>query len=225
MAKKRNKLGWVDVPLNKLHKAPWNYKKEDEDTQRILENNLKAKGQIINVIIRELDDGKLEVVNGNHRLTAFHSIDWKDKVHCFHLGKISKADAEATAISTNELNFEKDPLKLASVIEDIAKVYTIDEMAEVLPYSKEEIHNYQNLLTFEWNFGEDEATEGEIQGGDTFSDVDFTRLIKVVVTEETFKRWNELKKKMRTTLGYDNESKVIEFAIIEALNIPDESIQ
>ena len=222
MAKKRNKLGWIDVPLNKLQKAPWNYKKENEETQRLLENNLKAKGQIINVIIRELENGKLEVVNGNHRLTAFHSIDWKDKVHCFHLGKVSQAEAETTAISTNELNFEKDPLKLASVISDIMKVYTIEEMTEVLPYSKEEINNYQNLLTFEWNFGEE---EGEIEGGDTFSDVDFTRQIKVAVTEETFKRWNELKKKMRTTLGYDNESKVIEFAIIEALNIPDESIQ
>ena len=54
---------------------------------------------------------------------------------------------------------------------------------------------------------------------------EFEKEIKFKVTDETFARWQELKDRFENIIGYENDSKVFEFAIIEALNIPLESIQ
>ena len=52
----------------------------------------------------------------------------------------------------------------------------------------------------------------------------FDHTIKVKVSKDIYDNWMQLKKRMLQLNGYDNESKVIEFAIIEALNIPYESL-
>ena len=64
-----------------------------------------------------------------------------------------------------------------------------------------------------------------------FKETDFSgeanlnKTITIKVTEETYNRWKELNEKISKMMEYENESKVFEFAIIEALNIPLESIQ
>ena len=60
---------------------------------------------------------------------------------------------------------------------------------------------------------------------DTFSDTKYDKTINVKVTNETYKRWLELKDRLNGIIGYDNESKVLEFAIIEAINIPLKSLE
>ena len=62
MEKKGNKLGYIDISIDKLIKADWNYKTEDTAKQEKLKENIKRNGQIENIIIRELDTGFFEVV-------------------------------------------------------------------------------------------------------------------------------------------------------------------
>ena len=52
----------------------------------------------------------------------------------------------------------------------------------------------------------------------------FTKVITIKVSEETFEAWELLCENWGDVLGYDNKSKVFEFAIIEALNIPIASL-
>ena len=61
------KKGFIDIEVKQLVKADWNYKQENEIQTENLINNFKRNGQIENIIIRELDSGFFEVVNGNHR--------------------------------------------------------------------------------------------------------------------------------------------------------------
>ena len=74
MEKKKYKLGFIEVPIDKLVKADWNYKTEDDKKQEKLKENIKRNGQIENILIRELDTGYYEVVNGNHRLSVLKEL-------------------------------------------------------------------------------------------------------------------------------------------------------
>lgn len=218
MGKKKYQMGFIEMPLEKLVKADWNYKTEDENKQAKLKENIKRNGQIENIIIRELDTGYFEVVNGNHRLSVLSDLKQKG-VHCYNLGKISQAQAIRIAIETNETKFDTDSVTLAERIKELTEDFNIEELVETLPYTKQEIENFSKLTNFDW----EEYTEN--QTIDTLDDVEFDKKITVNVTNETFKRWLELKDRFQGIIGYDNESKVFEFAIIEALNIPLKSLE
>ena len=211
------KKGFVDIEISKLIKADWNYKEENEKlTEKLLEN-MKRNGQIENILIRELDTGFYEVVNGNHRLDVMKILKLK-KVHAYNFGKIKLPQAQRIALETNETKFESDSIKMAELITSLTKEFPADDLVETMPYTMDEIINMGELVNF--NFDEFENKE-EV---DTFGDKDFTQEIKLKVSHETYKRWEELQSKMEDLLGYKNESKVFEFAIIEALNIPNECI-
>jgi len=144
------KKGMNSLPIAKLVEADWNYKQDNEMTQRILANNIKKNGQIINIITRELDDGTHEVVNGNHRLKALRDIGAKDAV-CFNLGNITLSEAKRIAIETNETNFKPSLYRLSSLIAEITRDVKYDLNVKydfekhTLPYSNEEIHRFKEI--------------------------------------------------------------------------------
>ena len=141
------------------------------------------------------------------------------KAHAYNFGKISLAEAQRIAIETNETKFESDSIKLAEIITTLTKEFPQDELVSTMPYTDDEINNMQDLVKFDFNeFGNTDEV-------DTMSDTDFSYKVTVKVTEETYEKWKELKSRMNDILGYDNESKVFEFAVIECLNIPEECLK
>lgn len=211
------KKGFTDIETSKLIKAEWNYKEEDEKQTAKLIENFKRNGQVENIQIRELEDGKYEVVNGNHRLDVMNSIGLK-KCHTYNHGKISLAEAQRLAIETNETRFNTNAFKLGELIKDMSGTFSLDEMAETMPFTSEEMSNMIDVLDFDWNtFEDDEPLDLEKEDK-------FDNTISFKVSEDTYRNWMELRKRMKELNGYDNESKVFEFAVIEALNIPVESL-
>ena len=218
MEKKGYKLGFIEIPTDKLVKADWNYKTEDPNKQEKLKENIKRNGQIENIIIRELETGFYEVVNGNHRLSVLKALNI-EKAYSYNLGKISQAQAIRIAIETNETKFDTDSIALAERVKELTEEFDLKDLINTLPYSEIEIDNFSKLTDFDWNMYETEDLS------DTFSDTKYDKTINVKVTNETYKRWLELKDRLNGIIGYDNESKVLEFAIIEAINIPLKSLE
>ena len=218
MEKKGYKLGFIEIPIDKLVKADWNYKTEDPNKQEKLKENIKRNGQIENIIIRELETGFYEVVNGNHRLSVLKALNI-EKAYSYNLGKISQAQAIRIAIETNETKFDTDSIALAERVKELTEEFDLKDLINTLPYSETEIDNFSKLTDFDWEQYETEDLS------DTFSDTEFNKTINVKVTNETYKRWLELKDRLNGIIGYDNESKVLEFAIIEAINIPLKSLE
>ena len=85
-----------------------------------------------------------------------------------------------------------------------------------MPYSKDEIDNMSDLVNFDFDEFE---TEAEIDSAEKFNIE-----IKFKVSHETNERWKELKDRIETIGGFSSDSKVFEFAVIEALNIPKECL-
>ena len=211
-------MGFIEIPTEKLVKADWNYKTEDPNKQEKLKENIKRNGQIENIIVRELETGFYEVVNGNHRLSVLKALNI-EKAYSYNLGKISQAQAIRIAIETNETKFDTDSIALAERVKELTEEFDLKDLVNTLPYSETEIDNFSKLTDFDWEQYETDDLS------DTFSDTEFNKTITVKVTGETYKRWLELKDRLNGIIGYDNESKVMEFAIIEAINIPLKSLE
>ena len=52
----------------------------------------------------------------------------------------------------------------------------------------------------------------------------YDKVITLKVSNETYEAWELLKENWGDVLGYDNDSKIFEFAVIEALNVPIASL-
>lgn len=175
------KKGWVEIDVKKLAKADWNYKEDDLTKSEKLRNNIKLNGQIENIIVRELDTGFFEVVNGNHRYEVFKELEF-EKVMCFNLGKgISDEKAQRIAIETNETKFNTDNIKLAGLIAQILKVEPMEELVGTMPYSQEELENFEKMLEFNW--GEIEEKAKSSSGTDDEFDTITLKLPKDIINQ------------------------------------------
>ena len=52
----------------------------------------------------------------------------------------------------------------------------------------------------------------------------FDKVITLKVSKETFEMWEQLCENWGEVLGYENKSKVFEFAMVECLNVPIASL-
>ena len=211
------KKGWNDIKISKLIKAVWNYKEENKTLTEKLTENIKRNGQIESIMIRELDTGFYEVVNGNHRLDVMSHLKIK-KAHCYNFGKISEAQARRIAIETNETNFKSDPLKLAGLVKELTTEFNIEELTKTMPYDEAQLNEMIEINDFDWNELSSKSLDDENYKEKYVK-------INLEASEYTYKLWLDINKKMEKILGYKNEAKVFEFMCAEMNNLPLESIK
>lgn len=134
--------GFCSIPIEKLVKAGWNYKVDNQELSEKLENNIKRNGQIENVIIRELDTGFFEVVNGNHRLDVLSRLGFQE-VYCYNLGNITESQAKRIAVETNETKFTGKIDELAAIMKELSVEF--DDIDLTMPFSQEEMDEMLNV--------------------------------------------------------------------------------
>lgn len=130
--------GFVDVPVELLAVADWNYKKENKKLQQKLKNNFMLNGQVENLLIRELDTGFFEVINGNHRLIVMRELKMH-MAHCYNFGVISDAKAKRIAIETNETKFDTDEEKLSELLKEIEENFDFSDMESTMAFTEAEL--------------------------------------------------------------------------------------
>jgi len=181
----------IEIPVNKLKKADWNYKKDDEILLNKLINNIKKNGQIENLIVRELPDGYFEVINGNHRLDALCSLGYS-KAYCVNLGNITETIAKRIAIETNETKFETNNYQLSEIIKELIDAFPKDNLLDTLPFDEKILDTVERVITDEMpdftEFGESGVLEGF-----SFDNVNLGNEIDNIVSPEDIKREMECK--------------------------------
>ena len=138
-------IGFSDVDTSVLVKAVWNYKVDDEYKKSKLIANFESNGQVENIIIRDLEDGTYEIVNGNHRYDVMVELGI-EKCHVYNLGVISQNKAMRLALETNETRFVSDEDKLAATLDALLVEYDLSELSSTLPWSEEEIEALQGKI-------------------------------------------------------------------------------
>lgn len=150
------------IPFELLVKAAWNYKVDNDNLVKKLIENIKRNGQVVNTLVRELDTGYYEVIDGNHRYDAFANLK-VNYVLCFDFGRLSDAKAKRIAVEINETRFESDNIKLAETMADISTEYSLEELEVSMPFTMSELENFSDVLEFDWNDmgGGPEGPEGK----------------------------------------------------------------
>ncbi len=132
---------YKDIKVSKLRKAAWNYKGGDAELAQKLKENIKQNDQIENLIVRDLDNGTFEVVNGNHRYDALVELGIEDAM-CCNLGIITDSRAKKLAIITNETKFPVDATKLAVLIKEISEDIDLEDLVPTMPFSLDELEYF-----------------------------------------------------------------------------------
>lgn len=141
---------YVAIPVAKLRKAPWNYKTDDPHKAESLTRGISKRGQIVNLIVRELPKGLYEVVNGNHRLDSMLALEAKEAV-AYNLGPVGVEEAQLVAVETNDLAFQNDELKFAQTIASIATKFTVDQIAETTAIPVQQVTDFMEMLKFDFS--------------------------------------------------------------------------
>lgn len=205
----------VVIDVDDLVPADWNYKTNgtQEEIEKLLKS-IEQDGSAGIPAVRELDN-KFEVIDGNHRLQAVIELGW-NKIYCENFGDISKAKAITIARRRNHKWFDDDMLKYAKIFkDDVLTEFTKEELSEYMPDSLNDMYNLEKLLDFDW-----QQFDADID----YEESDGARTIKIIVLPQVYDLWLKWLKISKELMGYESESKALEFALIEAINVPKESV-
>src|SRR4030067_767860 len=149
-------------PIELLVKADWNYNTDDEFQSERLRNNLKKRGQIENIHVRELETGYYEVINGNHRLDELTLLA-KSFVLAYDHGKISLSEAQRITIETNETDFKPDDNKLSAILNSLVLEYGEEDLKITIPFTDDEFSELLNLTIEPLDVELNEVDEDDFQ--------------------------------------------------------------
>lgn len=202
------------IELDKLVKAVWNYKLEDEALTEKLIENMKRNGQIENIIVRELETGFYEVVNGNHRYEALKALESKEVI-AYNLGKITLQEAQRIAIETNETKFQTDQIKLAGVIGELSNVFTADDLVKTLPFSQQEIDNFLQMNSYDPNSFAKPSGDSSGEAGARTHD---PSVIHIKMSDDLKEQWEKWKQLLQGQSGIDaNDYNAFTYAVEAAI--------
>jgi hypothetical protein len=203
------------IAIGDLVPADWNYKGDATEGQlEKLARSIQRDESAGVLPVREIDDGKYEVIDGNHRLEAIRKLGWI-VVTCENFGAISIAEAIALSRRRNKEWFEDDPLKLAAAMNEyVFPEIDMKELETFMPESMEELENYKQLAGFDWEQPELKPHDGA-KGSK----------VVLVLSEELAEAFSQKVSQIKLHLGDDGDEAAIA-AIMQVLkNIPLEEYE
>jgi len=199
------------APIDRLVPADWNYKKEGdpEEKEKFKSSILDAKSAGT-LAVRELENGYLEVLDGNHRLEAVTELGWTH-VDVEDFGKISLARAFVLARRFNYQWFSDDPVALARGFKAAVDEFGLDEITEFMPDTAQEIQDQLDYLEFDWNSLPDNGKNKK--GGE--APQEFVK-IELSVPRETYNIWFDLKEALKEERGFDSDETCFDHIVKKA---------
>ena len=223
----KNRTQVSEAEVSKLIHAEWNYKTDGTEEQiESLANAINRQKSCGVLAVREVEikgETVLEVMDGNHRLSAIRDVLKWEKVPVENFGPLSQVEAIILTRQRNEQWFEDDKLKLANLFVDhVFPEISHEELELILPENSQQLEIYSEMAAIDWSEpvlkGEEESESGEVEFNNT-------KTIRLNVNEEVYNLWLKWCERAKKITGLDNEQRAFEFAVIEALNVPEENLE
>lgn len=133
-----NKIKLEMLAPNQLTPNPWNTNIVSPENQHKLEESVKRFGIFKPILVRELSDGTLQIIGGEHRWDAAKSLGHSE-VPVVNLGRISDKKAKEIGLVDNGRYGADDTLQLANLLEDLG--VSAEELAGFMPYSESDFNS------------------------------------------------------------------------------------
>lgn len=115
---------------------PWNSNHiSDPENERKLKESLQRYGFFKPVLVRELEDGRLEILGGEHRWRAAQELGYSE-VPIANLGHVDDKTAKEIGLLDNGRYGEDNTVELAALLDELGT-----DIAGILPYSDAEVQS------------------------------------------------------------------------------------
>jgi hypothetical protein len=114
-----------------LYPNPWNTNRVAPQNESKIDASIKRFGVFKPIIVRELEDGALQIIGGEHRRDSAIRLGMKE-VPIINLGTIDIKRAKEIGIADNGRYGNDDTLQLAELLESLGGA---DELSSFLPYT------------------------------------------------------------------------------------------
>lgn len=122
------------VPPSRLVPNPWNSNRVGPEMAQRLAASIEKLDIYKPIIVRQLADGALEILGGEHRWR--YALDsGRESVPVVNLGVMSDKQAKTISVADNGQYGEDNALMLAQVLKDIGQ----EDVSSLLPYSDSDL--------------------------------------------------------------------------------------
>lgn len=128
-----NKLQIEYFPPESLKPNPWNSNRVGPEMEARLEASIKEFGFIKPIITRELSDGSLQILGGEHRARKAAEMEIS-AVPVVVLHNVDDKRAKALGLADNGHYGEDDALKLAEILKDLG-----DDYLDAIPFDANDL--------------------------------------------------------------------------------------
>lgn len=126
-----------EVDVKTLTPNPWNTNVVTPENELKIEASIKRLGFFRPVIVRELDDGTMQILGGEHRWGVAKKLGYKT-VPVVNLGRIDDQKAKEIGLVDNGRYGEDDTLQLAELLKEMGDV---NGLLEILPYTGDDLES------------------------------------------------------------------------------------
>ena len=130
-----NAVQIVHLPPDSLTPNPWNTNKLGSEAEKKLAASILEFGVYKPIICRELEDGSLQILGGEHRSRAAARMGLAT-VPVVNLGQITDIRAKALGLADNGQYGQDDATGLAALL---AELKLEDGLLDILPYTEEDL--------------------------------------------------------------------------------------
>lgn len=131
------KLQIDEIDPGRLRANSWNTNVVSPDNERKLAESIRRLGLFKPILTRQLDDGTLEVIGGEHRWQAAVTQGMKT-VPVINLGRLDDVKAKEISLVDNGRYGSDDTLQLAQLLESIGN---LSELSTFMPYDDQELEH------------------------------------------------------------------------------------
>ena len=113
----------------------WNVNVMSPDNELKLERSITRVGMFKPVVVRQLEDGTLQIIGGEHRAAAAVRLGLKE-IPFVNMGEVSDAKAKEVSVLDNARYGHDDALQLAELLEGLGSP---EELSSFMPYTDSDI--------------------------------------------------------------------------------------
>lgn len=143
----------------KLKANPWNSNHVSPDNMEKLERSIEDLGFVTAVVVRELPDGTLQILGGQHRVEVAVKMGLKE-VPVINVGRIGDAKAKKIGLVDNSRYGNDDTIALAKIYEEIG--LSSEDLASFLPFSEQDFDVIASAVNVDLDALDMMSDDGEV---------------------------------------------------------------
>ncbi len=137
------KLTVIEIPVEKLTPNPWNPNRMSDEVRAKLKSYIQREGFVEPLVVRPLEGG-FQILGGFHRWGIATELGYQTVPSV--VADLDDRRAKILSINLNEMKGQSLPSLLGTLIHDLSRDLSLDDLETQLPYSLNELKDSLELL-------------------------------------------------------------------------------